>query len=69
MIDNILAINLVKNPISHERRKHIVIRFHFIKEQFMKRMLEVTYCPIKVQLANGFTKALKTNKFVFLRKY
>jgi hypothetical protein len=32
MIDNKLAISLVKNPISHDRIKHIENPFYFIKE-------------------------------------
>jgi hypothetical protein len=33
----------------------------------MKGMLEVSYCTTEVQLADGFTKTLKVDKFVFLR--
>jgi len=30
-------------------------------------MTEVMYYPTKVQLADGFTKALKLDRFVYLR--
>ena len=31
-IDNKSAIELAKNPVHHERSKHIDVRFHFIRE-------------------------------------
>ena len=31
-------------------------------------MTEIQYCPTKVQLVDGFTKALKLDIFEFLRK-
>jgi hypothetical protein len=31
-------------------------------------MVEVQYCPTEVQLADGFTKAIKLDGFEFLRK-
>ncbi|XP_050901883.1 secreted RxLR effector protein 161-like [Lathyrus oleraceus] len=67
-IDNKSAISLAKNPISHGRSKHIDTRFHFIREKVRNGMIEVQYCPTEVQLADGFTKALKLDKFEFLRK-
>lgn len=66
-IDNRSTINLAKNPITHGRRKHIETRFHFIREQVTKGMIEVVYCPTEAQLADGFTKALKIDKFSYFR--
>jgi hypothetical protein len=66
-IDNKSAINLAKNPITHGRSKHIETMFHFIREQVTKGMIEVVYCPTEAQLAYGFTKALKIDRFTFLR--
>jgi len=31
-VDNKSAIELAKNPVNHERSKHIDVRFHFIRE-------------------------------------
>ena len=31
-VDNKSAIELGKNPVNHERSKHIDIRFHFIRD-------------------------------------
>jgi hypothetical protein len=67
-IDNKSAISLAKNPISHGRSKHIETRFHFIREQVTNGMIELHYCPTELQLADGFTKAVKLDIFEFLRK-
>lgn len=66
IIDNILTISLVNNPISHEMSEYIETRFHFIREEVKKGMLEVIFCPIEVQLANGFPTSLKIDKFVYV---
>jgi hypothetical protein len=31
-IDNKSAISLIKNPVHHDRSKHIDVRFHFVRE-------------------------------------
>jgi hypothetical protein len=31
-------------------------------------VIEVQYCPTELQLADGFTKALKLERFEFLRR-
>ena len=67
-IDNKSAISLAKNPVSHGRSKHIETRFHFIREQVTNGMIELHYCPTELQLADGFTKAMKLDRFEFLRK-
>ncbi|WJX32734.1 hypothetical protein P8452_21024 [Trifolium repens] len=67
-IDNKSAISLAKNPISHGRSKHIETKYHFIREQVSNGMIEIQYCPTELQLADGFTKALKLERFEFLRR-
>jgi hypothetical protein len=68
MLDNKSAISLTKNPISHGRSKHIDTKFHFIREQVTNGMIQVQYCPTEVQLADGFTKVVKIDRFEFLGK-
>jgi hypothetical protein len=67
-IDNKSAISLAKNPISHGRSKHIETKYHFIREQVSNEMIEIQYCPTELQLADDFTKALKLERFEFLRR-
>lgn len=66
-IDNKSAISLVKNPVAHGRSKHIETRFHFLRDQVSKGKLELDYCKTEDQLANIFTKPLKTKRFQTLR--
>jgi hypothetical protein len=68
LIDNQSAINLAKNPVSHGRSKHIETRFHFLREQVISGKIEVLHCPTKEQLADGFTKAIKLDRFEELRE-
>ncbi|PNY00347.1 copia protein [Trifolium pratense] len=44
------------------------LRFHFIGEKVMNEVIEVVYCPTEEQLADGFTKAVKLDRFEYLRK-
>ncbi|GJZ98382.1 hypothetical protein Tco_0670835 [Tanacetum coccineum] len=48
------------------RTKHIVVRYHFIKEQVENEMVELYFVKTAYQLANIFTKALRRKEFEFL---
>ncbi|GJR48148.1 hypothetical protein Tco_1316251 [Tanacetum coccineum] len=41
-IDNESTISVIKNLVAHSRTKHIEIRFHFIRDCYEKRLIEVT---------------------------
>ena len=66
--DNKSAIAIAKNPFSHERSKHISIKYHFIREVQEKREIQLHYCQTGEQLADIFTKALSRENFCHLRK-
>jgi hypothetical protein len=38
-VDNKSAISLIKNPVDHDRSKHIDLRFHFIRECMEKKQI------------------------------
>lgn len=42
-IDNKLTIALVKNPVFHDRRKHINTHYHFIKERVTKKEVQLKH--------------------------
>jgi hypothetical protein len=67
MIDNKSAINLAKNPMLHGRSKHIETKYHFLRSQVHKGMLEVVHSSTQKQLADVLTKAIKTDQFLRLR--
>jgi len=66
MTDNQSAIKLIKNPEFHSRTKHIDVRYHFIREKFIKHEIDVKYIPSKNQLADIFTKGLPRDQFKHL---
>ncbi len=61
--DNQGAIALAKNPVEHQRMKHIDIRFHFIREKVVNQEVEIVYCPTTEMVADMLTKPLPLKKF------
>jgi hypothetical protein len=66
-IDNKSAIALCKNPVFHDRSKHIETRYHFIRECIEDGKIAVEYMDTNNQLADILTKALGRVKFLELR--
>ena len=66
--DNTSAINISKNPVQHSRTKHIDIQHHFIRELVENKTVVIEHVIIEKQLADIFTKALDSTRFVSLRK-
>lgn len=62
-IDNQFTIKLVRNPEFHCRTKHIDIKFHFIREKYQNREIDVMYVCTRDQIADLFTKALPKERF------
>ncbi|GJZ47004.1 retrovirus-related pol polyprotein from transposon TNT 1-94 [Tanacetum coccineum] len=60
------AIAISCNPVQHSRTKHIDVRYHFIKEQVEKGIVELFFVGTKYQLADLFTKALSEDRFKYL---
>ncbi|XP_052735485.1 secreted RxLR effector protein 161-like [Vigna angularis] len=67
-LDNRLTIDLAKNPINHERSKHVDVRFHFIQKKMKKGSVKLEHVKSKKQISDIFTKALPTTSFQKLRK-
>jgi hypothetical protein len=61
--DNQGALQLAKNPIYHERTKHIAVKYHYIRDLINKRILDLIWVPTVDQKADGFTKALNYNTY------
>jgi hypothetical protein len=57
-VDNKSAISLSKNPVFHERSKHIDIRYHFIRECVEDGKILMQFVRSEEQLADMLTKAL-----------
>jgi hypothetical protein len=66
-IDNKSDISLSKNPVFHDRSKHIDLRYHFIRECAEVGKVEVKYVSTDEQLADVLTKPLGRIRFQELR--
>nr|GEY13093.1 retrovirus-related Pol polyprotein from transposon TNT 1-94 [Tanacetum cinerariifolium] len=64
--DSKSAIAISCNPVQHSRTKHIVVRYHFIKEHVEKGTIELYFVKPDYQLADIFTKALPADRFNYL---
>jgi hypothetical protein len=65
--DNQSAIKLAKDPVQHQRNKHIELHMHFIRKLIHDRVIEVLFFPTEDQVADIFTKSLTEAKFSKLR--
>ncbi|GKB73132.1 hypothetical protein Tco_0934544 [Tanacetum coccineum] len=65
-IDNESTISVIKNPIAHSRTKHIEIRFHFIRDCYEKRLIEVIKIHKDSNVADLLTKGFDVTRFNFL---
>lgn len=68
LIDNKSAIALAKNPVHHDRSKHIDIKFHFIRDCVETKEVQIDHVGTDDQVVDALTKALGRVKFVELRQ-
>jgi hypothetical protein len=67
-MDSQSAIALSKNPVFHERSKHIDVRFHFIRECVGDGKLDIEHVRTEEQIADILTKPLARDRFCELRE-
>jgi hypothetical protein len=66
-IDNKSAIDLAKNPVHHERSKHIETKYHYIRKSVEDGKICLEQVATGDQLADIMTKSLPHVKFQELR--
>ena len=67
-MDNQSVIALCRNPVLHDRSKHIDTKFHFIRECIDKGSISLEFASSQEQLADLMTKALGRSRFCELRE-
>ena len=67
-IDNKSTLALAKNPLFHERSKHIDTWYHFIQEHVKEKQIELVAVKSQDNVFDIFTKPLKHEVFALLRE-
>ena len=62
-VDSKSTLALAKNPIFHERSKHIKVKYHFIRGYLEDGSVKANYISTKDQLADFLIKSLGRVKF------
>ena len=66
--DNQSSIVLVKNPIVHQRSKHVDIKFYFICDEINKGSILLEFIETEENVADVFTKPMTRIKLNTFRK-
>ncbi|XP_068639305.1 uncharacterized mitochondrial protein AtMg00810-like [Aristolochia californica] len=64
--DNMSVIQIVANPVFHERTKHIEVDCHSICDTLERRVISLPCISLDLQVADIFTKALSHPRHNFL---
>ena len=67
-MDNQGAMGLARNPVSHNKSKHIDIKYHFLRDCVVDKKIEIVHVPTSFNVADLMTKPLARVKFSQFRK-
>ena len=63
--DNHSCLKLSKNPVFHDKSKHINIQYHYIKDMVQRGAVKLEYVATDEHIANVLTKPLARLKFEY----
>lgn len=58
LTDNQSTIKFIENGTINSRTKHLDIKYHFVREKYLKKLLSYNYTPSEHMIADIFTKAI-----------
>ena len=67
LCDSTSAISVAKDPFLHSKTKHIDVRFHFLRDHYVKGDIDLSHVDTQNQLADILTKPLDLESFAHLR--
>jgi len=67
--DNQATIQMSKNPVNHQRCRHIALKYFYIRDLVETGIVKLEYIRTEHQLADIFTKATKREDFLRLRPH
>jgi hypothetical protein len=65
-VDSQWAIALAKNPVFHDRSKHIDIQYHYTRGLVKEKRIHLEYIPTSEMLADLLTKPLPRHQHGYL---
>jgi hypothetical protein len=65
--DNQSSIAMAKNPVHHQRTKHIDVRYHFVRERVGRKDIAIEYVDTKSNMADLLTKNVSREILLRLR--
>lgn len=66
--DSQACMNNIKNQKFSNRTKHIDVKYHFVKDYFNQKLIELKFVPTELNVADLLTKPLGTNRIQNLNK-
>ena len=57
-----------KNPVFHDKSKHIEIKYHYIRDMVQRVEVKLQYVVTDEQIADVLTKPLARVKFEYFRE-
>lgn len=66
-VDNQAAVAIAKNPVYHDRSKHIDVRFHFLRDFVASNAVKLVHINTQDQVADILTKPLPFQRFARFR--
>jgi hypothetical protein len=67
LCDNQSCIKMTKNPVFHDRSKHIEIRYHYIRDMVQRGALKLQCISMDEQVVDVLAKPLSRVKFDYFR--